>query len=139
MRIIKKYANRRLYDTELNVYINLDDVKNLVINHIDFQVIDARTKNDLTQNTLLQIITEQEATSTPLFTNSVLQDFIRFYPEKSQNAFSEYLEQALALFVNQKKFFQQQWSTYQQNLMDPKLMEQLMALQKKMMGGDKKK
>jgi polyhydroxyalkanoate synthesis repressor PhaR len=123
-RIIKKYPNRRLYDTEINAYITLDDIKKLVIEHVIFQVIDARTNKDLTQSTLLQIITEQEASSTPLFTTTVLQDFIRFYHEKSQNTFSQYLEQALALFIHQKEFFQNQWLAYQTLLTNPSLLQQ---------------
>ena len=59
-RLIKKYPNRRLYDTELGVYITLEDIKKLVIDQIDFQIIDARSKKDLTHSTLLQIISEQE-------------------------------------------------------------------------------
>ncbi len=104
-RIIKKYPNRRLYDSKVGAYITLDDVKELVFKQTEFQVIDARTKKDLTQSTLLQIIIEQEATTTPLFTTSILQDFIRFYHEKSQHTFSQYLEQVLSLFIHQKNFF----------------------------------
>src|SRR5438552_1890889 len=94
LRIIKKYPNRRLYDTELGVYITLDEIKKLVLRRANFQVIDARSKKDLTQNTLLQIISEQETSLTPLFTIPILQDFIRFYHEKSHNLFSQFLEQA---------------------------------------------
>lgn len=127
VRIVKKYPNRRLYDTELGTYITLEDIKKLVIQHTDFCVIDARTKKDLTQNTLLQIITEQEATSTPLFTTAILQDFIRFYNEKSQHTVSQYLEQALDLFIRQKEFFQNQWLAYQHLLTDPALMQKLLT------------
>jgi len=124
IRIIKKYPNRRLYDTEINAYITLDDVKKLVVEHAEFRVFDARTKKDLTQNTLLQIITEQEASTTPLFTTAILQDFIRFYHEKSPHTFSQYLEQALKLFIDQKKFFQNQWLAYQALLTNPSLLQQ---------------
>lgn len=112
MRVIKKYPNRRLYDTELGVYITLDEIKKLVLERAEFKVIDARSKKDLTQNTLLQIIAEQEASSTPLFTTPVLQDFIRFYHEKSQNLFSRYLEQAMDLFIQQKGFLNNQWPVF---------------------------
>lgn len=113
LRIIKKYPNRRLYDTELGTYITLDDVKNLVFQHIQFKVVDARTAKDLTQTTLLQIIAEQESTSTPIFTTNVLQDLIRFYNEKSQDMFSKYLEEMMGLYQQQKTLVQQQWDTYQ--------------------------
>lgn len=119
MRIIKKYPNRRMYDTSLRTYITLNDIKNLVFNKIDFQVIDMRTKKDLTQNTLLQIILEQEANDTPIFTTAMLQDFIRFYHEKSQNILSQYLEQVLQTFSQQKELLGQQWETYQKMLTNP--------------------
>ena len=120
LRVIKKYPNRRLYDTQTNTYITLDDVKQLVLERVELQVIDARTKKDLTQSTLLQIITEQEATATPLFTTSVLQDFIRFYHEKSQDLFSQYLEQSMRMFNQQKAFYDKQITTYQALLQPPK-------------------
>lgn len=118
-RLIKKYPNRRLYDTTLGEYITLDDVKKLVFDHVDFKVIDARSKKDLTQSTLLQIISEQEATTSPLFTTAMLQEFIRFYQEKSQNIFSKYLEQAMSLFSQQESFLKNQWQTYEELFSNP--------------------
>lgn len=115
-RIIKKYPNRRLYDTELGTYITLEDVKKLVFAHEDFKVVDARSNMDITQTTLLQIITEQESHSTPIFTTAILQDFIRFYHEKSQSALGEYLEQAMSLYIQQKEFFKTQWESYEKLL-----------------------
>lgn len=114
IRIIKKYPNRRLYDTTRGCYITLDDIKELVIQHDTFKVIDARTEKDLTQSTLLQIITEQESSATPIFTNALLQDFIRSYHEKTQNLFTEYLEQAIGLFSQQKSYLEKQWGSYQE-------------------------
>lgn len=125
MRIIKKYPNRRLYDTTLGAYITLEDVKTLVLACEDFQVIDARTHKDLTQSTLLQIIAEQESSSTPIFTTSILQDFIRFYHEKSQNLFTEYLEQAMNLYIHQKDFLKKQWQSYQTLIADPSIKNSL--------------
>lgn len=122
VRIIKKYPNRRLYDTSIGTYITLDDVKKLVLSNVNFDVIDAKTQKNLTQSTLLQIITEQEATSTPIFTTNMLQDFIRFYHHKSQHVFSEFLEQAMQAFLQQNKFFNQQWLLYQK-LLKPNLNE----------------
>jgi polyhydroxyalkanoate synthesis repressor PhaR len=116
MRIIKKYPNRRLYDTELCLYITLDDIKKLVHKHLPFQIIDARTKKDLTQSTLLQIIAEEESSSTPIFTVELLQDLIRSYHEKSQDVFTQYLEQSMNLFRQQKTFLKDQWAAYQQLL-----------------------
>jgi len=127
-RIIKKYPNRRLYDTSLRAYITLDDVKNLVFERIEFRVTDARTKKDLTQSTLLQIITEQEANSDPIFTTQILQEFIRFYHEKSHHAFTEYLEQAMMYFVEQKDFFQKQLVSYQKLFPNPFMFPNLMRV-----------
>lgn len=128
MRIIKKYPNRRLYDTELGLYITLDDIKQLVFDRIEFTVIDARSKKDITQTTLLQIITEQETTSTPIFTTALLQDFIRSYQEKSQNAFTQYLEQTMDLFLRQKSFLQNQWMAYQKLLANPQELEKTLQM-----------
>lgn len=138
MRIIKKYPNRRLYDTELGTYITLDDVKKLVFEHINFQVIDARTQKDLTQSTLLQIIAEQEATETPLFTTNVLQDFIRFYNERSQTIFSKYLEEVMQMYQQQKHLVEEQWNTYQNLVINPQFLQQVTNFQKMWGQTDKK-
>lgn len=119
IRIIKKYTNRRLYDTELAAYITLEDIKKLVLDHVEFKVIDANTNTDLTHATLLQIITEHEMKSTPLFSTHMLQDFIRVYNEKSHSMLSCYLEEALSMFTQQKDFFKKQWSEYQAFFMSP--------------------
>ncbi|MFZ2314265.1 MAG: polyhydroxyalkanoate synthesis repressor PhaR [Gammaproteobacteria bacterium] len=108
-RIIKKYPNRRLYDTAIGTYITLEDIKKLVLDRVEFNIIDVKTEKDITQSMLLQIISEQEASATPIFTVAMLQDFIRAYHEKSQNLFSEYLEQTMNLFLKQKEFLENQW------------------------------
>jgi polyhydroxyalkanoate synthesis repressor PhaR len=130
-RIIKKYANRRLYDMQTNAYITLSDVKEMIVAHENFQVIDAKTGQDLTQNILLQIITEQESTSTPIFSNHLLQHFIRLSNEKSQLFLREYLEKSMALFAEQRSLIQKEWQRYQGFLLDPHLIENLLSLQKK--------
>ena len=112
IRIIKKYPNRRLYDTELGEYITLDDIKKLVYEHTAFRVIDARSKKDLTQTTLLQIIAEQEASSNPIFTTDMLEDFIRSYREKSQNLFTQYFEQTMKVMKD--------WPGFQDFMGEPK-------------------
>jgi len=131
IRIIKKYPNRRLYDTEQGTYITLDDVKKLVYDHVHFQVIDVRTKKDLTQSTLLQIIAEQEATTTPIFTTGLLQDIIRTYQKNSQHIFTQYLEQTMDLFLRQKSFLQNQWLAFQQLLTNPAALQQALKLHDK--------
>lgn len=115
-RIIKKYKNRRLYDTERNRYITLDEVKQLVCDSISFKVIEADTGKDLTQLTLLQIITEQETTEHPIFTNEVLCSFIKSYNEQTQSVFRHYLENSMRVFSQQNDLFLQQLENMQKIL-----------------------
>ena len=77
-RLIKKYPNRRLYDTRTSTYITLADVKELVLKHEEFRVVDAKTGDDLTRSILLQIILEEEAGGAPMFTSDLLAQMIRF-------------------------------------------------------------
>ncbi len=108
VRIIKKYPNRRLYDTELSRYITLADVRALVLGGSEFRVIEANTEEDLTRSILLQIIMEQESGGEPLFTTEVLTKMIRFYGDSVQQAFTSYLEKSLALVAEQQKSMQDQ-------------------------------
>ena len=106
-RIIKKYPNRRLYDTVLSKYITLKNVKELVINNIDFCVKDVKTDEDLTRSILLQIISEQEHDNKePFFTESVLSQIIRFYNHSMQSVASDFVQKSLSLFVEQQKQLQ---------------------------------
>ena len=97
-RLIKKYPNRRLYDTRTSTYITLADVKQLVLAHEDFQVIDAKTSEDLTRSILLQIILEEEAGGAPMFTSDVLSQMIRFYGNAMQSLMGKYLENNMHAF-----------------------------------------
>ncbi|MDJ0955282.1 MAG: polyhydroxyalkanoate synthesis repressor PhaR [Arenicellales bacterium] len=108
MRIIKKYPNRRLYDTEQSRYITLVDLQQLVMEGQEFQVKDANTDADLTRNILLQIIAEQESGGKPMFTTDILLGIIRFYGDSVQDALTQYLQQSLSLFEDQQKAFQEQ-------------------------------
>ena len=101
-RIIKKYPNRRLYDTAISSYITLEDVRKLVLDDIEVEVIDARSKDDLTHNTLLQIMVDQEEKLTPLFTTEMLQQLICIYGASSQILLRQMLEQSLELFKQQQ-------------------------------------
>lgn len=96
MRIIKKYPNRRLYDTEISSYITLDEVKSLVLNHTPLKVVDAKTDEEVTNIVLLQIINELETGHTPIFTTEILQNMIRFYGNPLQNMMSQFLEQSFS-------------------------------------------
>jgi len=97
-RIIKKYPNRRLYDTRYSQYITLDDILRLVKNKKSFQVIDAKNGNDLTRSTLLQIITQQEEHSHPLLTVDLLKSMIKYYDDPMHGLLSRYLEHSLSVF-----------------------------------------
>jgi polyhydroxyalkanoate synthesis repressor PhaR len=106
IRIIKKYPNRRLYDTERSKYITLDDVKKLVMDGIEFCVKDVKTDEDLTRSILLQIISDQEHNGEPLFSTQSLTQLIRFYGKTYQNVIADYLQNSIEMFTNQQKEFQ---------------------------------
>ena len=110
MRIIKKYPNRRLYDTEISRYITLDDVRKLVVNGIDIRVTDVKTEEDLTRSVLLQIISEQEHEGKPIFNTPMLTQLIRFYGNAYQSAFSEYLQKSLEMFAAHQQSLQQNFA-----------------------------
>lgn len=97
--VIKKYANRRLYDSQKSCYITLDDLKEYVLNYIPFKVIDVKTKEDVTKSCLIQIIFELEGSSNPLFTREILEHFVRFYGNPMQLIFKEYLEKSFSFFA----------------------------------------
>ena len=109
-RIIKKYPNRRLYDTAVSRYITLHDIKQLVSECVDFQVRDAKTEEDLTNSTLLQIILEQEENHNPMFTRDMLEHFIRSYGNSMQSMMSNYLQQSMNLFMEQQANMKQSFS-----------------------------
>ena len=112
MRILRKYTNRRLYDTSRSCYVTLEDVKQLVLSGEQFQVQDSKTGNDLTRNILLQIISEQEAEGHgTLLTNQVLQQLIRFYGDSMQGMMSQYLEQSIATFLEHQDRIREQMQT----------------------------
>ena len=99
-RLIKKYPNRRLYDTRTSSYITLSDVKELVVSREEFQVVDAKTGEDLTRSILLQIILEEEAGGAPMFTSDLLAHMIRFYGNAMQGMLGKYLESNIRTFVD---------------------------------------
>lgn len=113
MRAIRKYANRRLYDTSESRYVTLEDIRQLIIDGADFYVEDSKSGEDLTRNILLQIITEQEnqggeEKGRPMFSNKVLQQLIRFYGDSMQGSMSGYLEQSISTFMEQQKLLREQ-------------------------------
>jgi polyhydroxyalkanoate synthesis repressor PhaR len=98
-RVLKKYPNRRLYDTQGSTYITLADVKRMVIEGQAFEVRDAKSGEDLTRSILLQIILEEEAGGTPMFSAEALAQIIRFYGHTMQGAMGSMIEKNLAAFV----------------------------------------
>jgi len=107
-RIIKKYPNRRLYDTETSSYITLSDVKKLVLEQADFKVVDAKSHEDLTRSILLQIILEEESAGAPMFSSDMLSQIIRFYGNAMQGMMGSYLEKNIHTFIEIQKRLQEQ-------------------------------
>ena len=99
-RLIKKYPNRRLYDTRTSAYITLVDVKQLVLDHEEFKVVDVKSGEDLTRSVLLQIILEEEAGGAPMFTSDLLSHMIRFYGNAMQGMMGKYLEGNIKVFAD---------------------------------------
>ena len=111
VRLIKKYPNRRLYDTKTSSYITLVDVKQMVQKQEDFQVIDAKSGEDLTRAILLQIILEEESTGgLPMFSSDLLSQLIRFYGNAMQGVMGTYLEKNIRAFQDMQKTLQDQSS-----------------------------
>ena len=106
LRIIKKYPNRRLYDTEISSYITIEDVKKLVLDDKDFRVVDVKTNDDLTRNILIQIIAEQEHGDQPIFSANALTRIIHAYGKSNQYFLSDYLNKCLEIFDQQQTAFQ---------------------------------
>lgn len=116
VRIIKKYPNRRLYDTTISSYITLDEIRELVLNREEFQVIDTKTEQDITHATLLQIISEQEEKSAnSLFTSDLLQDLIRSYGNSMQDVYSEFLTQGIKALIEQQAQIQKSMNAVMEN------------------------
>ena len=99
-RVIKKYPNRRLYDTETSTYITLTEVRQLVMDSAQFVVRDAKNNEDLTRSILLQIILEEETGGAPMFTEAVLANIIRFYGNAMQGFMGAYLEKNVQSFMD---------------------------------------
>ncbi len=112
-RLIKKYPNRRLYDTKTSAYITLVDIKELVLRFEEFKVLDAKSGEELTRSILLQIILEEEAGGSPLFSTEILSQMIRFYGNAMQSMLGKYLETNMTSFVDfQQKLQEQTKSVY---------------------------
>ena len=108
LRLIKKYPNRRLYDTKTSSYITLADVKQMVLKQEEFQVVDAKSGDDLTRQILLQIILEEEQGGVPMFSSDLLSQLIRSYGSAMQGFMGTYLEKNVEAFQQLQKALQEQ-------------------------------
>jgi polyhydroxyalkanoate synthesis repressor PhaR len=107
-RVIKKYPNRRLYDTEISSYITIEDVRQLIVEGESFEVRDAKSGEDLTRQVLLQIIAEHEQDGEPMLSTQLLSQIIRFYGDSLQGFMGNYLERSMQAFLEQQQQFRQQ-------------------------------
>ncbi|MCC7120904.1 MAG: polyhydroxyalkanoate synthesis repressor PhaR [Gammaproteobacteria bacterium] len=113
-RVIKKYPNRRLYDTNESKYVTLNDVRKLVLEEAPFCVIDKKSGEDITRNILLQIIIEQEEGGEPMFSTDALQQMIGFYGNSARSLAGDFLRSSVHLFYEQQKRLQDQMSNAMQ-------------------------
>jgi polyhydroxyalkanoate synthesis repressor PhaR len=129
-RVIKKYPNRRLYDTDTSTYITLAEVKQLVMEHESFVVRDAKTNEDLTRSILLQIILEEEAGGAPMFSEPALANIIRFYGHAMQGFMGTYIEKNVQAFTDLQAKMAEQSKT-----MSPEMWAQFLSVQNPLMQG----
>ncbi|OIQ86680.1 PHB accumulation regulatory domain protein [mine drainage metagenome] len=135
-RVIKKYPNRRLYDTETSAYITLVDVKALVMEGERFVVQDAKTGADLTRSILLQIILEEEAGGMPMLSTAMLEQLIRFYGNAMQGMMGSYLEKTVEAFIDiQGKLAEQSRGLYDSRSFSPEMWSQFLSGQAPMLQG----
>lgn len=134
-RVIKKYPNRRLYDTATSTYITLAEIKEMIVQHEPVRVIDAKTHEDLTRSVLLQILLEEEVGGRPIFSTEMLAQIIRFYGQASQTLFGQYLENSLKTFLDLQEQLQQRLRTlYGENTaLGPEVLAQFLSLQPRAM------
>ena len=131
LRLIKKYPNRRLYDTTDSGYITLVDVKKMILDHVSFKVVDAKSNDDLTRQILLQIILEEESGGMPMFSSEMLTQLIRFYGHAMQGVMGSYLERNLQSFLQiQGKLQEQAKNLYgDTSSLTPEVWKQFMQMQ----------
>lgn len=135
-RLIKKYPNRRLYDTQTSSYITLTDVKQLVLANEEFTVVDAKSDEDLTRSILLQIILEEESNGSPMFSSAALSQIIRYYGHAMQGMMGSYLEKNIQAFIDiQNKLTENSKGMYEGKPFSPEMWTQFMSVQGPMMQG----
>jgi polyhydroxyalkanoate synthesis repressor PhaR len=131
LRLIKKYPNRRLYDTKTSSYITLADVKQMVLKQEEFQVVDAKSGEDLTRQILLQIILEEESGGVPMFSSELLAQLIRFYGHAMQGLMGTYIqktlqEQSSKMYGDNSRASQELWAQFM-NLQGPAMQSLMQA------------
>ena len=128
VRLLKKYPNRRLYDTQTSSYITLADVKLMVLSGQNFVVVDAKTSEDLTRSILLQIILEEETGGVPMFSSQTLAQIIRFYGHAMQGMMGSYLETNLQTFTDlQSRLAEQTQGLYDPKVISPEVWAQFLS------------
>ncbi|MEY2658781.1 MAG: polyhydroxyalkanoate synthesis repressor PhaR [Pseudomonadota bacterium] len=130
VRVIKKYPNRRLYDTQTSSYITLNAVKEMVMQGVSMVVRDAKTQEDITRSILLQIILEEETGGVPMFTEAALANIIRFYGNAMQGFMGSYLEKNVQSLIDI-----QNQLTEQSRTLTPEMWKQFMAMQSPLLQG----
>ncbi len=136
LRVLKKYPNRRLYDTQTSGYITLADVKQMVMNGEVFEVRDAKTGDEITRSILLQIILEEESGGLPMLSTQTLAQIVRFYGHTMQGVMGAYLEKNMQTFVDlQQRFTDQGRGLYDPAAFTPDLWSQFVNGQAPMMQG----
>jgi polyhydroxyalkanoate synthesis repressor PhaR len=135
-RILKKYPNRRLYDTRASSYITLADVKKMVLDNERFEVRDAKSGDEITRSILLQIILEEETGGMPMFSTETLAQIIRFYGHAMQGMMGNYLEKNLQTFVDlQRRFSEQAHGAFEAKPFTPEAWSQFLSGQAPAMQG----
>lgn len=135
-RVLKKYPNRRLYDTQASTYITLTDVKGMVLGGHEFVVLDAKSGEDLTRSILLQIILEEETGGMPMFSSQTLAQIIRFYGHAMQGVMGSYLETNLQAFTDiQSRLTEQSKDLYDPTVMSPEVWTQFLGGQAPLVQG----
>ncbi|MGI9273932.1 MAG: polyhydroxyalkanoate synthesis repressor PhaR [Endozoicomonas sp.] len=111
MRVLKKYPNRRIYDTEKSEFITQSDIRTLIKQYVSFKVVDSKTGADLTRNTLMQLINDlDQEESQGLLTNKVLEELIRFYDNPMSTLLASYIEKSIKMFMSQEESMRKQFS-----------------------------
>lgn len=118
-RLIKKYANRRLYDASISKHVTLEDIRDLIVRGEKIKVVEDKTGEDITRLILLQVIAEQEQFGKPILSTQLLESIIRYYGGPMQDFMAGYLEQSVAAFMRQQESVQQQISKMLSNAPPP--------------------